>query len=90
MTTLERRIEALEAMGNSGTPDLVVMHEIVTPGKRGRPVKMATIDGRRYDMNPGETEGEFIARVEAAARERRRLAGTRHPLVLLSSCDEAI
>lgn len=90
MQTLERRIEALETKGSAGALDLIVMHEIVSPGKVGLPVRSATIDGQRYDIESGESEGDFIARVEAAARERRRLSGNRHPLVLLSSCDEAL
>ena len=88
MATLEKRVDALEVRGHGRTPDLIVMHTIVSPGKVGLPVRAATVDGQRYVMSPGETEGEFVARIGDAARERRRLSGNRHPLVFLTSTDE--
>jgi hypothetical protein len=83
MPRLDRRLEALEA-ATVGMPDIVIIHNIVTPGRLDAPLRFASIDGRQHDIGQGETQDAYRQRVREAAREHRRLSG-RHPLVLMSS-----
>jgi len=89
-TSLERRVETLEAAGGGNLPDVVIMREIVSPGHVGDPVTIAEIDGQRYEREVGESEERFIVRVGDLARERRQATGNRRALVILRADDEDI
>lgn len=86
MATLERRIDALESVDKGNMLDIVILHEIVTPGMVGAPIRFATIDGERVDIEPGETEDAFRDRLAELIRDLRKRAD-RRPLVLLRADD---
>ena len=62
-TALNRRLLALEAVNPSAEPPRITA-QYVCP-KRGT-VSAVLPDGRRLERHEGETEADFLARVEAA------------------------
>jgi len=65
MSTLDRRIEALERKTGGADGPLMILISIVSPGHVGAPRVRAECDGLTFERTPCEQEDEFIGRVKA-------------------------
>lgn len=87
MATLEKRVGALEGMRPSY--ELIPIRVIVDPADMTREVMTATIGEGSYVRGEGESEAEFLQRLEGVARALQK-AGKGPVRVICSPTDMAL
>jgi hypothetical protein len=87
--TVQRRVEALEAVRNGGEFFTAIVIEIVSPGQAPATAWHIEFGGHAYRSAPGESQDDFTSRVTAIAIE---MHGTRPgiPRVILRADDADI
>ena len=84
--TIDRRLEALEAIGDSGVNFILILRQVVTPGTPVGEVIAAEMMGERFERFLSETEDAFIARLREHA-EMTRKPGQRAVQVIMEEVD---
>jgi hypothetical protein len=84
--TIDRRLEALEAIGDSGVNFILILRQIVTPGIPVGEAVAAEMMGERFERTLTETEDDFIARLRDHA-EMTRKPGQRAVQVIMEEVD---
>lgn len=86
---LSQRLAALEVKHANGELHLVALVTFVNPRASRNEPNSAVIYGERFDRRADEAEGQFVARLNELAHERRR-EGTWGTIVFMNEIDEAL
>ena len=84
--TIDRRLEALEAVGDRSVNFILILRQIVTPGIPVGEAVAAEMMGERFERLLTETEDDFIARLRDHA-EMTRKPGQRAVQVIMEEVD---
>lgn len=89
MSPLQRRLETLEQAHSDAAEFILIVRQIVTPGRPVGEAIVAETGGQKFAREVGETEEAFIERVRAFALSRRR-HGQHAAVVVVDDTDAAL